>query len=139
MTTLTLSHDRPVIRTQSSTRSTRGTRRSTHNDGSTGSHGRWVTILEIVAVVAIAIALIAATVISSRPHEQQPLKRTRVFVEKGDTLWSLAQMHPIPGQTTEQTAQLIAELNSMDSSGVSEGMVVTLLQVEEQTPILAQR
>jgi hypothetical protein len=128
-----------VIRTQPSARSPHGARRSSHADGRNGASGRWVPILEIAAVIAIAIALIAATVISSRPHDPQPLKRTRAFVEKGDTLWSLAQMHPIPGQTTEQTARLIAELNSTGSSGVSEGMVVTLPQAEAQAPILAQR
>ena len=74
-------------------------------------------------------------------HRQREARtgRARVFVEQGDTLWSLAQAHPVSGHTTEQTARLIAELNSLDTSEVTAGHVIKLPQAGDQAPMLAQR
>lgn len=142
MTAHTLAHREPQfppIRHRGSIRSPRVRHGADIHSEGTGARTRWIKILEIVAVIALAIALIAAIALTSNPQERSPFKITRVFVEKGDTLWSLAQAHPIPGQTTEQTAALIATLNSLDSSGIAAGSVVKLPQAGEQAPLLAQR
>lgn len=115
-------------------------RRSRHNvPNGHGTRARWVKILEILAVLAIAIALTAAVALTSSRPEHKPQRTSRAFVEDGDTLWSLARTHPIPGQSTEQTARQIAELNELDSSALVAGSVVTLPQGGEQPPMLAQR
>jgi hypothetical protein len=139
MTGHALAHRQPTVARSRIGVSTRGTHGSDDTHGNDGTRPRWVKILEIVAVVAIAVALIAVTLLTSRAQERGQLRTTRVFVEEGDTLWSLAQAHPISGHTTEQTARLIAELNSLDSSELVAGRVVVLPRAADQTPMLALR
>lgn len=80
---------------------------------------RLVTIAEIIALVAIVISLIVGTLATSAGCDTQAEATTRVFVEQGDTAWTIATQHSINGQTTEQTARQIAELNGATSGGIS--------------------
>ena len=48
----------------------------------------------------------------------------RVRVEQGDTLWSIARNHPIPGRTTAQTADAIVQLSNLHGSAVRTGQVL---------------
>jgi hypothetical protein len=80
-------------------------------------------LLEILALVAIVALLIAGVILTSgRVSAQVPT--SRVFVDRGETLWAIAVQHPIAGQTTEQTAQSIADLNGVQSGRLVAGDVI---------------
>lgn len=92
------------------------------------SRSRAVAWAEIVALVLIAIALVVATVATSR-HSVATVRSERVRIESGQTLWNLASLHPVAGQTTEQTAELIASINHIKSGRVVAG---TTLRIPSQ-------
>ena len=81
---------------------------------------RGLTTLEIVALALILAALVSG-VLATRAHPLTATSSQRVSVVRGDTLWSIARAHPIPGQTTAQTADAIARLSSLHSSEVQVG------------------
>lgn len=86
--------------------------------------------VETLILIALAILLVVGIVTSSgrehassgSTHSAQPT--ARVLVEKGDTLWSMAVQHPIEGQSTQQTAAQIAELNGRPQSTLAAGTVI---------------
>lgn len=61
-----------------------------------------------------------------------------VKVAHGDSLWSIAQTHPIAGLTTAQTVDLIAEKNGLSHSGVVPGAVI-LAPAEDAAGAVAMR
>lgn len=82
-------------------------------------------LLEVVLLIAILVALVAGVVMTSgRIHAQVPT--SRVFVESGQTLWAIAARHPVPGQTTEQTADMIAEINGVQGGRVIAGDAIAV-------------
>lgn len=66
--------------------------------------------LVIIAVLTVAVLVGAAW---QRQTARSDVRTALVRVESGETLWSLAQSHPVEGLTTEQTADLIAEMNGV--------------------------
>lgn len=136
MTTLTFSHDRHAARPP---RPAAACGRSRSSRPSDPRDRRFTTTLEIAAVVAIGIALIIATIVASRPHTAPASDTTRVFVERGDSVWSLAEEHPVAGQTTEQTVQQILDLNGLSTPSVPAGTALRLPAQDSQTPLLARR
>jgi hypothetical protein len=97
-----------------------------------------LTTLEIVALIVIVLLLIAGVVLTSgRPHLQTPT--SRVFVEKGDTPWTIAVRHPIAGQTTQQTAEQIAEINKLGGGCVPAGRAIVVPATRAGGPVLACR
>lgn len=85
---------------------------------------RLVAIAEIVALVAIVISLIVGTIVTSAGTDTPTETTRRVFVEQGDTPWTIATRHPVAGQTTERTARQIAELNGAASDGIAAGTTI---------------
>jgi LysM repeat protein len=85
-------------------------------------HTAWV---EIAALVLIAALLLAGALYNSGSLRHDT-PSTQVRVEHGETLWALASAHPVAGQSTEQTAELIAELNGLDSGTVVAGTVIRI-------------
>jgi CDP-diacylglycerol pyrophosphatase len=84
-----------------------------------------VVVFEIVLLVVIIVALAAGVVMTSgRVHAQAPTML--VFVEPGQTLWSIAAQHPVDGQTTEQTADMIAEINRVQGGRVMAGDTIAV-------------
>jgi hypothetical protein len=95
------------------------TRRAPH------ASSRSVAWAEIIALVIITAALIAALVITSdQAHANVPSKATRV--ESGQSLWTLADQHPVAGLTTEQTAELIANINHIEGGRVAAGETIRI-------------
>lgn len=95
------------------------------------SRMRGLTVAEKLMLVALGAVLIAAAlgVSARRPNEVQTVT---VRVEKGDTLWQLAQQHPIPGFTTEQTVEFIATANRLDGATVLAGTQLAVPQAERE-------
>ena len=102
-------------------RSRRETRATTRQS----SRSTGLVLLEVVLLVAIIVALIAGVVMTSgRVHARVPM--SRVFVESGQTLWAIAAEHPVAGQTTEQTAEMIAEINGVRGARLIAGATMAV-------------
>ena len=86
---------------------------------------RRIARAEIVALVMIAVALVAATLIT-RGGSAAPASSECIRVEPGQTLWTLAEQHPVPGLTTEQTAQVIADLNHISHRELAAGTTIRI-------------
>ena len=82
--------------------------------GKTANLERWI-------LLALVLVLAMAAFASRSPLPSTP-KTAVIRVERGDTLWSLAEQNPAPGFTTAQTAELIASLNQIDASALANGM-----------------
>lgn len=77
-------------------------------------------LIEVGVLLLIVVLLIAGAVTTSRPRAVS-VTSSRVQVQAGDTLWTLAAKHPIPGLDTARTADEIARLNGMKTAQVSPG------------------
>lgn len=82
-----------------------------------------LTIVELAALVAIVLLLVAGPVLS-RSTSPQDVATTVVRVEQGDTVWTIASTHPVPGLSTAQNADLIARLNDLDTSALAAGVTL---------------
>ena len=85
-----------------------------HSSG-TGSPG-----IETLALLTIAILLVAGAFLSARPAAEIP-PLTQLTVQAGDSLWTLAEAHPVDGLSTAQVAELIAGANSRDGALITPG------------------
>lgn len=47
-----------------------------------------------------------------------------VRVQSGDSLWSLAQEHPIDGLSTQETSDMIRSVNHLDRGSLDAGAVL---------------
>lgn len=93
---------------------------------------------EIAALVLITVALIVATVLSSR-SACPGVHGERTRIESGQTLWTLASQHPVTGLTTEQTADLIAQMNHIPDGPLAAGSTVRIPAPENHNLALASR
>lgn len=50
----------------------------------------------------------------------------QVEVETGDSLWSMARDHPVPGLSTNEVVHLIRTMNKLDSALLTPGMQLTV-------------
>jgi len=71
-----------------------------------------------IAVVLLILLILGALITASGPKSHVSGVRT-IRVEAGQTLWSIARSNPMPGLTTQQTAELIARTNGLESGLVA--------------------
>jgi hypothetical protein len=83
-----------------------------------------LSLTEIALLAVLALALFAAALTVLRPTPTPELNLQPVRVTHGQSLWSLAQQHPVAGCTTAQTVDLIAQKNGLQSSTVAAGAVL---------------
>lgn len=73
--------------------------------------------IEWSVLLALAVALVLATLAAGGPSDTISSLETRtVRVRISQTLWDIAQTHPVPGNTTAQTVEMIRNLNNMNTS-----------------------
>ncbi len=87
---------------------------------------------EVAALVMIALLLLALPILSRSTTSSSLGSTTKMVVRPGDTLWSVALAHPIPGMTTAQTADHIAALNGHNSSRIPVGSSI-IVPVDERS------
>lgn len=75
---------------------------------------RALFVASVLLVLACAIPLGAQAISARLGAAATP--SVQVNVEPGDSLWSLAREHPIPGLSTNEVVSRIRELNDLDSS-----------------------
>ena len=97
-----------------------------------------LTGLEIATLVAIA-ALLIAGVVSVRPRASSEMATQAVQVQVGDTLWSIAEAHPIAGLTTAQAAESISRSNRLSNSALYSGQTLLVPVEAQRAPQVASR
>ena len=98
---------------------------------------RGLSWLEIAALIVIVIALIYGVMAGvSRPAAVT--SQARIHVDSGDTLWAIAQAHPVPGQSTAQVAETIAQLNGLDGSQVAAGQSLMVPSAGDDVTLAAR-
>lgn len=87
--------------------------------------------LRALAAGAVALALVigasslsSALVASRYRAATEGLATSRHVVSSGESLWGLAEQHPIDGLSTEQTVSYLRAENSLDGTGLVVGQVV---------------
>lgn len=87
--------------------------------------------LKVSTIVALAVALtlffVLATSIFSARHAAYADSVTNVTyetirVQSGDSLWSLAEEHPIDGLSTQETSDLIRSVNHLEHGSLDAGV-----------------
>lgn len=91
-----------------------------------------VTVCALLVLVLLAVpALLAASHGASRESaigDRNDIATIMVSVESGDTLWSMAESHPIDGLTTQQCVKWIIDRNRLDSAVLIPGQILELPQ-----------
>ena len=86
--------------------------------------------LKVSTIVALAVALtlffVLATSIFSARHAAYAESVSNVTyetvrVQSGDSLWSLAQEHPIEGLSTQETSDMIRNVNHLEHGSLDAG------------------
>ena len=86
--------------------------------------------LKASTIVALAVALtlffVLATSIFSARHAAYAESASNVTyetvrVQSGDSLWSLAQEHPIEGLSTQETSDMIRNVNHLEKGSLDAG------------------
>lgn len=76
---------------------------------------------EALCLLLLAAAVVAAAAVSgSRPLHDVPYA-VSVRVQEAQTLWTLAEEHPIDGRSTEQTVETIRRLNGLEGNTLAVG------------------
>ena len=88
---------------------------------------------DVVVGVALALVLAAAACLAAglvRGHAsvasaaQEQVAFESVAVQSGDTLWELAEAHPVRGLTTQEVVSLVSERNGLAGSVIQPGQVI---------------
>lgn len=87
--------------------------------------------LKASTIVALAVALtlffvLAASIFSARhaayAESVSNVTYETVRVQSGDSLWSLAQEHPIEGLSTQETSDMIRNVNHLEHGSLDAGV-----------------
>lgn len=114
---------------------------------SIGPHGRLlhagerraVHVLEWAVLVVVAATLLSLPFLHRQAVAVEPRLTQPVKVSAGDTVWSLAVDHPMPGLTTRQTAEMIAECNGLDDHVLLVGQLVRVPVAESGPRYVVRR
>jgi len=75
-------------------------------------------VLLVIAVVAVLASL------ALKPAAPSPEGWSSVTVGESDSLWSIAKAHAVPGLSTAETADLIADTNQLPSTVIMLGQTI---------------
>lgn len=93
---------------------------------------------EAVLVLLVIMMLLLAVVLSS-PRATQEMRTDTITVSAGDTLWSIAKSHPVPGMTTGETASLLTRMNDLERSDIRPGDALKVPVAASEGPSYAMR
>ncbi len=81
-------------------------------------------------VLFLATAIVAAAVIpvlsASQADPESPDATRVVKVAPGQSLWHIARETAPPGSSTAQTVRMLRDMNGLETSGLSEGMLLVV-------------
>ena len=81
--------------------------------------------LKVPTIVAVAVALtlfvVLATSVFSARHAAYAVTYETIRVQPGDSLWSLAEEYPIEGLSTQETSDMIRNVNHLEHGSLAAG------------------
>lgn len=93
--------------------------RTTDSNTTNWRLGRTEQVLLVIAVIVVCVAMWLGGARAASAHDTATVR-----VRAGETLWTLAHRHAVDGQSTEQTAQLIADLNGLQGGELRQGQEI---------------
>lgn len=89
---------------------------------------RKAIILAAFALAAFALAWGLTDVFMARAQKAafSQVSYETIVVHAGDSLWTIADEHPVDGRTTEEVARYIRDYNDLDSSCLYAGMELSV-------------
>ena len=87
-------------------------------------------ILAFCVVIALFVAVFSAALtkdlklIQARDQTLSALAVEEVIVQPGDSLWQIAEAHPVDGVSTSDVVTYISQTNSLTSANLSVGQVL---------------
>ena len=95
---------------------------------------------EIALVVAVTLSIVVITLLAGGPTHRSSVLLTRIErVGAADTLWSLAQSNPVPGQGTAATVEQIRTFNGLRTSALTQGATLRVPLAEAPDRSYASR
>ena len=90
--------------------------------------------LALCVACVLAIALVASALFAAKSFFDQVsydaatmgLEQTEVSISTGDTLWTLAEAHPVSGLSTREVIDLVKEWNGLEGGLISPGDVLAV-------------
>lgn len=86
--------------------------------------------VSLVAAAAVVLMLCAASLfvsagVSARQGEAlETIPTASIIVRSGDSLWSLAEEHPVSGYSTQEIVTWIKARNALDSATIQAGQAI---------------
>lgn len=94
---------------------------------SPGSMVRAVVVGAVAVILLCALTTVHGTVLASTEAAAiSAVDRSEVTVAAGDSLWSIAEAHPIEGLDASRTVELIREWNELESPMLRVGMELSV-------------
>ena len=94
---------------------------------------------ETAILALLVVALLTAVWLGSSSGRCQSLETSSLRIEAGDTLWSIATAHPVPGLSTAQTAELLTDINGLDGAMLAAGSTVQVPLADDRATAQARR
>ncbi|MHB8139741.1 MAG: LysM peptidoglycan-binding domain-containing protein [Vulcanimicrobiaceae bacterium] len=80
-----------------------------------------LTLMPAITLAALSLAVTLPVLSSTRLHAATPTHYTTVTVQSGDTLWSIAAAHIVPGAGIQATVDRITDANHLTSPSLQPG------------------
>ena len=105
--------------------------RACGTEGSRGRIGRPLAAFAVLCVLLATALCLSAFLLNVRGAwgavgDGGDIATVMVAVEEGDTLWSMAEDHPIDGLTTQQCVRWVIDRNGLDGAVLTPGQVLEL-------------
>ena len=81
----------------------------------------YVALIALVAVLAATYAFVDVSIASRLTASVSEVPATSVYVRPGDSVWALAEEHPIDGYATSDVVRWIEEANDLQTSTLIPG------------------
>lgn len=83
--------------------------------------GRWLVLPLLVPLLAVALSWLYRVAATT-----EPAAAVEWVVQPGDTLWSIAEAHALPGEDIRAALWEIRQLNGLESSHIVPGQVIRI-------------
>jgi LysM repeat protein len=99
---------------------------------------RGLSGLELAIILALVAAVIAAALLSGPRTTATPARTSAIKVGAGQSLWSIATEHPMPGMSTQQAVDAIKRANHLEGSTIAEGSTLRVPSTPQAAVALAR-
>lgn len=108
---------------------------NTHRSRRDPSQERRFYVSMVIMALALGAVLMIASLLSDAALAQSQaslseLSSSTVVVQSGDSVWSIAESHPVEGYSTSQLVTWITQNNSLDGSALQPGQTISVPQAQ---------